>query len=403
MAAHVAIDTRSFVDPRVLRIRSIPIVPQRTREWKRLRKKGGNSSAFLTYLNVYGDRLEALLETNKEDPPDDGLSTGQSDTNLAMSWGTLFEEVAGQIFTYLTGYSYEETGSLPHPMYPRVRGSVDGYISITFGDRGLDDTPLVDKTTDDTPLVDKPLLIVLETKVPLKRRPSEHLDKVGYLYQILQNIEIIDADFALFNDYRLLPITSDGVIHDPNDGEKEFVYYERYNLAKSASGRVCKTVLVMIERKDDTGKTDVIPSDYMSRNLCDLLVINTELFSALFTSGLYKAGKCLLLEEEAIEIVGNIDKLLDPSIMTERSVGYMTLAVSTVNIERIERNTEFWTSYLLPIALSWVAAVDKLENEGKIDPYLGSRISFPRGVDLHMMTSCPSRGRNHVGWSKEET
>jgi hypothetical protein len=67
--------------------------------------------------------------------------------------------------------------------------------------------------------------------------PTSALSDVTYLYQILQNIEVSDADYGIYNDVRLLPCASEDVFdresaRNPSNGGMVFCRYLKYNEAK---------------------------------------------------------------------------------------------------------------------------------------------------------------------------
>lgn len=189
-----------------LKIASYLIPEQQSELWFELRYTSANSSQYDVYMDRYNRRdqeLEQAVNPNENDRVN----------NFYTSFGSVFEKASNIPFTAETGLTYRDIGSLSHPDHPRIRGSVDGYGKDRSGE-----------------------LFILETKTPPKRVPIHAISRRGYLYQVMQNIEILDGDYGLFNDVRLIMCPTKCISHhflgyDPCTGEEDKCSFGRYQYA----------------------------------------------------------------------------------------------------------------------------------------------------------------------------
>lgn len=333
------------------------IPPQRSQEWHDIRKKAGNSSQYGVMFNVRGDRQHALRELAGRNNGSNG-----NKATLAMCWGTLFEVVSGYAFEVEMGLAYRETGSLPHPSFPRIRGSVDGYGVIPDSEK----------------------LFVLETKTPFSRIPSDAISDPLYFYQVIQNIEIIDADFGLFNDVRLLPCATEDLFdddagRDPKTGIPTICRYAKYGELVLPSVNVerdcihitmiavaiygCLDTPSISHRIEEEGEERMKTPWY--GNIFDAL---TDRHSTLSRHQLYRSIESLSISvipvghtskkgEDAREWV---EEMYDRVAGDEDAIGITFFKLDVHLIQVVPRESTFWRDHLLPVALRWVNDVDRV-------------------------------------------
>jgi hypothetical protein len=321
------------------RTASVPV--QHSEAWYQARYLSANSSQYGSMFNLFGRKKTELQHASKME------KTG---SNFLMNFGTLLEDTSGFIFSETMDLKYENTGSLSHPKYPRIRGSVDG-----FGKEG-----------------DK--IFVLETKTPTKRVPIDRISELTYMYQIIQNLEVTDGDYAYFNDVRLLACpTTD--LYDPTSGydivgkHPATCTFSRYQLAEGQPP--INLIATSIERVDQEEKKTWIG------NLCDCFngkhpTLGYGAFEDIANPDKYRfvpIGVTTKIGEDAREWVeGTYKKIHDLS----SSIGCAFFKLDVHLIQRIERDAPFWEKYLLPIALKWIEDLDNAR-EGKTvvnDPVL---------------------------------
>lgn len=360
--------------------------PQRSPEWYAQRYGSGNSSQYQYMFNVGGSRDRELIAVSKKTPPS---------TSVPMSWGTLVENISGYLFSIETGLQYEEIGSIPHHSFPQIRGSLDGF--------GQDD---------------EGHLFALETKSPVSRIPCGYLSEITYLYQVLQNIEISDADYGLFNDVRLLPCTTEDVLdrecaRDMVRGITMFCRYAkygevaepsrredkgRYSVNKSFRRVGAKIVAVKVYRNspDDvktplsatTAKTSEecpivngtetlvegekreSPSTPWLGNIFNAYTGNREEFTMrdlfhLITGLLISfvpIGYCTSIGEDAREWS---ETMIAVASQDPLSIGYAFFKVDVHSVRVVPRDSGFWYDHLRPMAIRWVDDIHAIE-EGRM-------------------------------------
>jgi len=316
---------------RLERMRSV-LPPQQSEEWFRQRRTSGNSSQYGDMFNVYGDREKCLKSAAAEEGAKNAFPT---------SWGTLLECVSGYLFTEVTSLPFRDIGSVSHPLYPRIRGSVDGY--------GLDR---------------EGNLFVLETKTPFSRIPSRDLDNVLYLYQMIQNMEIVDGDYALFNDVRLLPCTTDDICdpsigRDPGSGAKRAASFRRHNLAARST---ITTVAASIHYSDGSGGGNWIGNIFdaytdqhssLSFDIMRDLIVSRKIRLNPFTH-------TALIGEEVREWSEKVYSQTMEGDNGADAIGCLFFKVDVHNIQRIDRPWGFWDTYLKPTALRWIEDIDRV-------------------------------------------
>jgi len=348
--------------------------PQHSPEWYATRMKSANASEYGRYEGYYQPRSECLLETCQQI-----RGTLSKPANLLMSFGTTFEEISGYLFTQVTGFSYYAIGSLGHPLNDRIRGSLDGY--------GLDHLNR---------------LFVLETKSHASQNtfPGPSIGNPNYAKQVVQNIEIADADYALFNSTRLIPCTSDDVRdsmcgHSMIGGRLEVCRFSRYNLADPSTMAVWKgeTPLPSIHliaisvsiRKSLLPRNEITsignPFDaltrrhpWMTQEMLEQYIISGSIrwkaFDHTHLIGPSEAldewiEKCELakknVDDHPPEVARVADRQDDDCVC---GVAYMK--VSSHNIQAVPRQKEYWETYLRPVSEAWIRDLDDaLDGRGR--------------------------------------
>ncbi len=89
-------------------------------EWLRERKNylGGTDLAAICGLNPYRTALDVYLDKTSNDISED--------TNAAMRWGTLLEDVIAKEYAQVTGYDIEiEPNTIYHPEYSFLAANID--------------------------------------------------------------------------------------------------------------------------------------------------------------------------------------------------------------------------------------------------------------------------------------
>jgi len=347
---------------------------QRTPEWYKERALAANSSQYETMMNVWGNRNRALS---------DAIEERMIKRNYAMAIGTTFERVSGYLFYLATGLTYKEIGSVQHPKYPRIRGSVDGF--------GLDR---------------KGKLYVLETKTPSRRIPSDCVSSPGYLYQMLQNIEILDADYCLFNDVRLLACPT-SLIDDPDSGypldspaDVVQCSFERHRLADPKYPCPIVEDISFVEQSLD--RKDLPPVTIVAAGLKRTSPFNDEWISSviiklkgrtdtwlgnLFDS--YPGQHPFLQYDDVVDILTKFDfdcvsidhtrargeeakqwadEVYAKYAEDPRCCACVFFKVDVHLIQFIHRDTEFWLSHLKPIADQWIGDIDSLIRGKDVPP-----------------------------------
>lgn len=377
-----------------LRIARVSAPAQHSTEWYQLRFGSSNSSQYRSIFNVDGTRdVELALAAARQG----------ADHSLAMSWGTLMENVSGYLFSAETGLSFEEIGSLPHPSYPRIRGSVDGF--------GVDGDGC---------------LFALETKTPFSRVPTAAISDVTYIYQMIQNVEIIDADYALFNDVRLLPCATEDLYdesacRDPDSGMLLFARYAKHGLARQQAGKQVgkqarsgvRMVATAVTVNDPSlaalahidpaslphsrfspsaaaaaaaaDAADAADEEYVIEGSETLTYeaekdkrIDGEWYGNVFDALTDHHSRWtrddlhqrLLTYSIAFRPIGHtfaaadasdgewIERMYSVASQDRDAIGIAFFRVDVHNVQRVERATSFWHSVLRPRALQWIADID---------------------------------------------
>jgi hypothetical protein len=333
----------------ILKNRAASVPKQHSQEWYYARFMRANSSQYGAMCNVRGRREEALMEAAKME---------KSESNFLMDIGTKLEDTSGLVFTATTGMKYDVTGSLGHPDYPKeIGGSVDGF--------GLDHEGKI---------------FVLETKTPSKRVPGPRLGEILYMYQVLQNIEIVNGDYGLFNDVRLLACTT-GDLLDPTAAHDMLTHqlvdctFKRYQLAMDPSRLNPKAppsldpinlIAVGIMKGEDVGEDDG-EKQWMG-NIFDSFVgsvLPEDTFEKLITGPAYDFVPIACTREVGESAREWTETVLDQIRESEKYVGLCYFKLDVHLIQRIERDTKFWETYQKPVALKWYADLEAARR-GKI-------------------------------------
>jgi len=361
--------------------------PQHSAGWHEARFDSATSSQFATYMQIYGDRKHALmLHANK-------IRIGPT---FKMRWGTVMEDTSGFVFSYYTGLKYNELGSVAHEKYSRIRGSVDGW-GMTLHN-GVNE------------------IWQLETKTPANAYPSDGIDNIGYYYQVIQNIEIIDASYGFFNNVKLLPCTTEDLhsIDGATDICHNFrtkTYYLRFNIAKLISHKKCYVVACNVYYVDPPaeGDTPIEHSEESYRDARSIPHIDKilerssplfnfgDLYCYDFNGNLHERGMLLYYEtlfatfimSARFKVVPfaaceneNIQAWIDTLSIDDEAVGRLYVKVDAVNIERIERQKEFWENYLVPINMKWLQDLDDIKAGKEIEQPIYEKYPLPE-------TGCP--------------
>jgi len=318
---------------------------QRSEQWFINRTGAANSSAYLTMMNVFGNRQSAMeMEVDGE----------RLEANFCMRVGTVFEDTSGFIFTGITGLEYEELGSVPHLKHPKIRGSVDGV--------GKD--------------------FILETKTPSRHEPKSSVENYGYYCQMIQNTEIIEADYALFNNDRILPVMT----HQYDDPlaaySPEFNYldngpYLRYNMANGAKSYATCCEVISNDKTLNFGK--------YAPNCADLILAGqngevfepenafleeTLLYSMIMSPEVSYKPLAMCDEQCLSKWKDDLDhENSNPKIMFRNKI---------INIQRVEKNTKFFEECMVPVAMRWINDFIQLKETGV---YNEEPVDFPYPVD----------------------
>ena len=323
---------------RLLRLSTV-VAPQRSPDWYTQRFHAANSSQYETMFNANNMRTRQLISA---------VNNAIGKTNLAMTWGTTMEECSGYVFTATTNLEYKEIGSIGHPENQRIRGSVDGY--------GLDG---------------EKKLFVLETKTPFTRVPGPKLQSRGYYCQVVQNIEIVNASYGLFNDVRLLPCTTDlaldeSAAYDISTEDIVECSFSRYNVASTLPKPINLISVAVYPSEDssnDSESSTHVEGDRWFGNLFDAFSgqnphLTLGQLKKVITKLDYKWCPMNHTVERGEEAREWIELEHDKISSMKDTVGYALLKLDAHNIERIERNHNYWQFSLRPIAERWLDDLD---------------------------------------------
>jgi putative phage-type endonuclease len=92
-------------------------------DWLRERKNylGGSDLGAIAGLNPYRTALDVYLDKTSDDIAED--------TNSAMRWGTLLEDVIAKEYAQVTGYDVEvEPNTIYHPKYKFLGANIDRWV-----------------------------------------------------------------------------------------------------------------------------------------------------------------------------------------------------------------------------------------------------------------------------------
>jgi len=325
---------------------------QGSQEWLDVRKWCVNSSEYDRYEGRYGDRSSFLSRSAKGEP---------EQQNIAMSWGNLAEDASGYCFTATTGLRYELIGSHYHKSNPKIRGSLDGF--------GLDK----DKK-----------LFVLETKSHYSKEPTSCIGNVGYGKQVVQNIEIADADYGLFNATRLLPAATKDIGDRVSGRTLESsspiaCEFHRFNLA-AALPKPIHLVAISVHRSprvDSTSWEERFGAGQVwLGNIFDGIVGTHPVLKLLDLRNMITAREFIWKPMEVTNLIGpdaNVwaEKMVmdGKKLWSEDSscIGVGFLKLSSHNIQSVPRQTEYWETYMHPVAEQWLADIE-LARRGEIVP-----------------------------------
>lgn len=340
---------------------------QLSSEWFNIRFTSCNSSMYDAVFNLYNKRNTCLIHASNK---------YKSPSTFITSVGTNFESISNYLFSKTTGFEIFPLGSIPHPLYSRIRGSVDGY--------GLN--------SDNK-------LFVLETKTPYSRIPSSSLTNITYMYQIIQNMEIINADIAYYNDVRLLPC-SDSEITDPlygreiNNGSLTTCTFQRFNLAVEKKDPI-NLICCMVKRRyyDKNGNEiknfdleftedewqgnifNFYNEDSNSNEMFNIKAIEDIEFNKKMTKeefiNLMIDRKLQFIPINFTRKIGEdtrkwIEENYKNCLNDYTSIGCAFFKVDVHNIQKLYRPRGFWDKYLKPQALKWIEDLDKISNGEKI-------------------------------------
>jgi hypothetical protein len=332
--------------------------PQLSQEWRNLRYDSANSSSYITMMNIYNNRKMALYDAAKRNP---------SKPSFYTRYGNVLENMSDAVFTELTGLTFGNLSSISHEQYPRIRGSVDGYGQFNNGQT-----------------------FILETKTPATKLPSPNLNDYGYYCQIIQNIEILDADCALFNNVFMHPLVTEyfdipKYANYVKSNARAICNYNRYNMSNNVkfASAISGNVLFISDEKNEydnfiesiTDKThnysDLINYDMGGNKIENHRIYREDtLFNYLFMSEKYIVIPC--------DICNDYDQMIWLNSHNEKKIYFR---IDTVNIECIRRQKKFWETILVPIALKWIEDLDNVKNGIEIanDNYKNP-IILPNGI-----------------------
>jgi hypothetical protein len=286
---------------------------------------------------------------------------GRSTATIATSFGNTFEDASGYLFSRITGLDYYPIGSMAHPSNPRIRGSLDGY--------GIDGDGK---------------LFVLETKSHYSLDPSSRITNLDYLRQVIQNIEIANADYAFYNATRLLPCPTD-CLYDEREcydmrGSPHLARFRRFNLAEGDETRV-----VALELRPNTlNPTSPLPpplldiSEWMG-NPFDALdrshpLITHSLLETIIREFHFSWDPFAATALSGAELCasGWVDEVTTRARM-DGCLGCAFMKVDLHNIQRIGRQRAYWEKRMRPMAEAWVHDLDLYLSQGE---YADSRATL---------------------------
>jgi len=152
---HVALKIRnSHILKKIKYLRSIPQPIQKTKEWY---EKRHNLMTASNLYKVFGSEAIAnslIYEKCKPFTSQDDRSSGYTNTNSAMHWGTKYEALTVALYEFKNDTIIEEFGCIPHSKYPFIGASPDGInvesMSPLYG-RMLEIKNIVNRDIDGIP------------------------------------------------------------------------------------------------------------------------------------------------------------------------------------------------------------------------------------------------------------
>jgi len=337
---------------------AIPTPPQRSEEWLRIRLSSANSSEYPKYENEYGERHKHLEHTTLSilDP---SLPIQFAPTH-STSWGTNLEAIGGDIFRATTGLDFVELGSIAHPVHPRIRGSVDGVGEEADGK-----------------------LFVLETKCHYTKFPGKTIMNVGYAKQVIQNMEIVDADHAYYNALRLLPsttldVTEEDMAREPSTGQPTQCYYVRYNRAEYVQSTFADDICgpLPLDERPISMVAVGLSSPNHNRWLGNIFDALDDTHSILSINGLYDMllekyikWSTLSMTKEKGEGVRQWMETVMATVNREQYFACVYLKLDSHNIQYVGREHQYWEEHMLPIAEKWLEDMDKMTRMEAVDDF----------------------------------
>jgi len=338
---------------------------EHTEGWFAARFDAATSSQYAAILNQYNDRANSVYRS---------VHRIRTIPNFQMRWGTVFEDCSGMIFSHMTDMVLHDLGSVEHEQRKRIRGTVDGW-----GTDGKESW-------------------ILETKTHCSIKPGDGIENATYYYQVVQNIEILDADVGYFNAVRFLPTLigkNEHICLEPSLNYKVDPEFKRYKLAKK---KPVTMLLANVYKRTppDPGpfKTEACKraiqdmksvTEESMQKVRDLLIDGAFNCCDLYLYGLqgkkHDVGQLaryetlfhvFIMMPEYIIIPQSIcdtmdfDTWLAAQPVAPRASGRLTLMIDIVLIERIERQKEFWETQLLPLSQQWLEDVRVAKETGVV-------------------------------------
>lgn len=240
------------VQDRVMALKRIPRVEQKSEAWYEMRRNMITASDFAQALGDGKFGTQKQLIEKKVMPREDEAAA--SKTNPFFKWGHMFEPVACSIYEKMNGVVIHEFGLLQHPEYPFFGASPDG---ITDGG------------------------VMLEIKCPMRRKLTGDVPN-QYYYQIQGQLDVCGLDecdyfecaFELIDDideWKGMNEKIRGVIM--GKGEETYVYQGPYMPGEALDGvwqgKACKYWVL----KEFNLKRVVRDADFVKSKIGELKLI----------------------------------------------------------------------------------------------------------------------------------
>ncbi len=231
----------------------------------------------------------------------------------ATSFGNNFEDGSAFILSQMLNIDICDIGSIQHPEYPYVRGSVDGFCEYN------------NKFT------------IIEIKTPPRRYPNPSYIVDDYYLQMTQNMEIMNCNQTIFCEVHMKPCSveqlDDEFAFVPEPGySRYYTQFSRYGLASNASKY--KVLLTLIY-------------DYSSSSnkIIDLGALNNKkIFEEWMfdETKIFKPYKTLDTNiDEGYELIEELENM--PNV-----IGYCFTKIFCVNIQIMNRDKNNWYNNVLP-------------------------------------------------------